>query len=174
VQGFTASVAEILGRPGTQKEIVLEATLEDLQGPLARISEDPLVGTLKAEAVVEGVLVTGRVEATLQLECARCLKAFETPAEADVCELFVADGQEAPAEDSYRIAGLEVDLEPMLRDALGVELPLNPLCKRDCKGLCSHCGADLNVGQCDCTEVESDPRWAALDEIRAKLEGQGA
>jgi uncharacterized protein len=53
---------------------------------------------------------------------------------------------------------------------LTLELPLNPVCDEDCKGLCSHCGQDLNTGVCGCVEENVDPRWAALSALREKLE----
>lgn len=172
VQSMKISVAQILGRPGTQKEVPIAASLDGVQSPLARISEGPVTGTLRLEAVVEGVLVTGRPEATLELECARCLKKFETRVASEVCDLFVAPGADAPGEDAYRIDGLEINLEPLLRDVFGLELPLNPVCSKECKGLCAHCGTDLNAGPCDCSDEETDPRWAPLEELKAKLENE--
>jgi uncharacterized protein len=60
----------------------------------------------------------------------------------------------------------------MLRDATGLALPLNPLCRTDCAGLCATCGKDLNDGACDCVEEVADPRWDALNAVRARLESQ--
>jgi uncharacterized protein len=107
------------------------------------------------------------------LECARCLKEFDSSVDLDVCELFLAPDADVDVEDkeSYRIAGSDLDLEPMLRDAVTLSLPLNPLCKEDCKGMCARCGRDLNLGDCDCTEDNTDPRWAELDALRDRLSG---
>jgi uncharacterized protein len=91
--------------------------------------------------------------------------------EVEVCELYTAPGHEAE-DDAYRVGGTEIDLEPMLRDALTLALPLNPVCREDCAGLCAHCGKDLNEGACDCVEDTTDPRWEALASLRAKLESQ--
>jgi uncharacterized protein len=55
-----------------------------------------------------------------------------------------------------------VDLEPLIRDALLLELPAVPLCRPDCKGLCPSCGVDHNLTSCDCSDAEPDPRWDAL------------
>jgi len=55
-----------------------------------------------------------------------------------------------------------VDLEPLIRDALLLELPAVPLCRPDCQGLCPACGVDHNLTSCDCTDAEPDSRWAAL------------
>ncbi|MGH2730855.1 MAG: YceD family protein, partial [Actinomycetota bacterium] len=55
-------------------------------------------------------------------------------------------------------------------DALTLALPLNPVCRASCKGLCAHCGADLNRGPCNCAAEETDPRWAPLAALRERLE----
>ncbi|HJV09433.1 MAG TPA: DUF177 domain-containing protein, partial [Acidimicrobiales bacterium] len=68
--------------------------------------------------------------------------------------------------ESYRLGHDSVDLEPLVREALVLDLPLAPLCEEDCRGLCPTCGADLNLGDCDCPPAETDSRWAALDVLR--------
>jgi uncharacterized protein len=169
VRELTVSVAEILGHPGEYRDIEVTAALEGVEVPLARLDAAPLAGTLRLESVMEGILATGAVRGPTALQCARCLKSFSSAVEAEVCELFVAPGHEAD-DDAYRVAGTEIDMEPMLRDAIGLALPFNPLCRSDCAGLCARCGQDLNDGACDCVEDETDPRWDALAEVRAKLE----
>jgi uncharacterized protein len=170
VQGFKVSVAEILGQPGRYRDIRLEQTVPGVEGALAVLTDDPVEASLRAEAVVEGVLVTGGLTGSMQARCARCLKDIPAEVSIDVCELYVAPGHEVPDdEDSYEVNGLEIDLEPLMRDALALALPLNPLCGADCKGLCATCGQDLNEGPCSCTEEEIDPRWAALSELRDRL-----
>jgi len=172
VSQLTHSVAEILGRPGEYRDFTVRGTLAGVRTPLARVDGAPVTAALRAESVVEGILVTGAVDAMAVLECARCLTDFETAVPLErVCELFLASGHELPAEeDAYEISGLEIDLEPLLRDELMLALPLNPLCAPDCRGLCPQCGQNFNEGSCDCTEDDSDPRWAALAVIREQLE----
>jgi uncharacterized protein len=94
------------------------------------------------EGVAEGVLVTATVQAPLVGECARCLELFASQTEVRFTELFArdADGDEA---DGYLLVGDLLDLEPALRDALVLELPLAPLCSDDCPGLCPECGMRL-------------------------------
>jgi uncharacterized protein len=133
-----------------------------------------VAGSLRAESVVEGILVTGRIRAGVGARCARCLRDLSSDVDVEVCELFAAPGSRDVPEDSYRIWGTEMNLEPMVRDALTLALPLNPLCSRDCKGICSGCGTDLNVSDCVCVQEETDPRWAPLEALRARLENQGA
>jgi uncharacterized protein len=171
IDDFTISVAEILGQPGHRRDFTLELPLAGVGTALAHLEERPLQADLRAESVVEGILITGELQGATVLECARCLKQFGSSVDLDVCELYLAPGHAPEDEDSYRISATEIDLEPMLRDAVTLSLPLNPLCKEDCKGMCAHCGRDLNLGPCDCTEDATDPRWAALDALRDKLSG---
>jgi DUF177 domain-containing protein len=171
VQELTVSVAEILGHPGEYRDISISKPVEGLEISLARVGNHPLAARLRLESVVEGVLVTGPVEALADMECARCLKSLTSSVEVDVCDLYTAPGHEAE-EDAYRITGTEIDLEPMLRDAVTLALPFNPVCKQDCAGLCARCGKDLNDGPCDCTEDATDPRWAPLAALREKLDAQ--
>lgn len=170
MQNFRVSVAEILGKPGTYRDMTVRETLPEVGNALARLTGDPIEARLRAESVVEGVLVTGPVDVQAEFDCARCLTKIAGELSVEVCELYVGPGHEAPPEeDPYRVDGLEIDLEPMLRDAVTLALPLRPVCREDCKGICARCGQDLNQGPCDCKEDEIDPRWAALAELRDKL-----
>jgi uncharacterized protein len=97
---------------------------------------------VRLERVTEGVLVTGTVRAPLAGECARCLEVFASATEVRFTELFTNDAGDEDA-DGYLLDGDLLDLEPALRDALVLELPLAPLCAEDCPGLCSECGVRL-------------------------------
>lgn len=94
------------------------------------------------EGVAEGVLVTATVRAPLVGECARCLDMFTSTTEVRFTELFARDASEDDP-DGYLLVGDLLDLEPALRDALVLELPLAPLCAVDCPGLCPECGVRL-------------------------------
>jgi uncharacterized protein len=170
VQDFKVSVSGILGHPGLYRDVKVNAKLPDVGNALARASDEAVQGELRAESVVEGILVTGSLTAPAHFTCARCLTPLSGEVRLEVCELFVAPGHEAPVEEeSYEVHGEEIDLEPMLRDAIALALPLNPVCREDCAGLCATCGKDLNTGACECTDEELDPRWAELSELRDKL-----
>ena len=171
MQELTVPVAEILGRPGEYRDISISKPIEGLEVSLAHVGEHPLAAELRLESVVEGILVTGNVEALADMECARCLTKLTSSVAVDVCELYTAPGHEAE-EDAYRVSNMEIDLEPMLRDSVTLALPLNPICREDCAGLCARCGKDLNEGPCNCTEDTTDPRWAPLAALREKLESQ--
>jgi uncharacterized protein len=172
VQGMDLSVADLLGRPGEYRDFSLTPKLTGLRHTLAEVTDEPLTATFRAESVVEGILVTGTVTAPTALRCARCLRSFDHALSLELCELFVAPGHEDSADsDAYRVSGKEIHLEAMLRDAVSLAIPVNPVCRPDCRGLCARCGANLNEGSCTCVEDEVDPRWAPLDELRARLGG---
>jgi uncharacterized protein len=113
--------------------------------------------------VNEGIVLTGQVVAPWQGECRRCLRPVEGTLAAPVQEVFEA----RPVEGETRLLdGAHVDVEPVAREAVLLELPLAPLCRDDCPGLCPRCGADLATSACGCADVEGDPRWAPLDALR--------
>jgi uncharacterized protein len=138
----------------------------DLGIEVLRVPEGrPVEFDLRLEAVVEGVLVTGTVTAGLEGECARCLEDVRSEVRAELTELFVYDdepGQDDEDEETSRMQGDLLDLEPLLRDAVVLALPFRPLCRDDCPGLCVECGARLADDPGHGHDEPVDPRWAAL------------
>jgi uncharacterized protein len=127
---------------------------------------------LRLESVMEGVLVSGEVTAELVGSCARCLEPIEDTLTLDVQELYAYEGsttEETSEEDEVRLVeGERIDLEPMVRDAVVLSLPLAPVCDEDCAGLCAGCGRRWDDLPDDHTHEQLDPRWAGL---AAKLSG---
>lgn len=120
---------------------------------------------LRLEAVMEGVLVSGTARAALAGECARCLDPLTSTIEVDFQELYVYDDTrsgESAEDDERRLEGDLIDLEPVVRDAMVLALPLSPLCRDDCPGLCSTCGIRLADAEPDHHHGALDSRWAAL------------
>ncbi|MFD4292680.1 YceD family protein [Rhodococcus sp. NPDC058505] len=121
---------------------------------------------LRLESVSEGVLVTGTVRAATVGECSRCLEPFEGELNLHLTELFAYPDsvtEETTEEDEvYRIVDEMIDLEPVIVDAAGLELPLQPLCSEDCQGLCPECGIRLAIAESGHGHEILDPRWAAL------------
>jgi len=163
-------VRDLMGHPGTSREVAFRGTLEGLAGELAGVPEDrPIEGELLLESVVEGILVSGRLRGDFSLRCARCLKDFAQPFDIEVHEMFVP----APEDDTddYPLDP-EGSIEPeqMVRDAIGVEIPFSPLHSPDCQGLCPVCGGDRNLGECPGDHPSTDPRWAGLEQLLEQME----
>jgi uncharacterized protein len=123
---------------------------------------------LRFEAVTEGVLVTGSAVAPLAGECARCLDPLSTTTEVSFQELYryQPDPGEDEADEERFLDGDRLDLEPAFRDAVVLALPLSPLCREDCPGLCSDCGARLaEAGPDHGHGADTDPRWGPLRQL---------
>jgi len=129
--------------------------------------------------IIKDIRLRGRLSAGLELQCARCLESvpqeiareFELlyrplGADAGRDELSVTD---AEAEIGY-YEGDGILLEDVLREQVLLALPLKITCREECKGLCPQCGKNLNQEQCSCAVPADDARWAALKEIRGRLE----
>jgi uncharacterized protein len=120
---------------------------------------------LMLEAVMEGVLVSGTARSPLSGECARCLDPLTSSIEVEFQELYVYSDTrsgESAEQDERRLEGDLIDLEPVVRDAMVLALPLSPLCRDDCPGLCTECGVRLADAEPDHHHDAADPRWAAL------------
>jgi uncharacterized protein len=127
----------------------------------------PVELDLRLESVVEGVLVTGTATVQVRGECVRCLGPISDELEVEIQELYVYPGVELDNDLASRLQGDLIDLEPVLRDAVVLDLPFQPLCRDDCAGLCVECGANLNENPNHRHESGLDPRWAALRGLEA-------
>jgi uncharacterized protein len=154
-------VRDLLDNPGAARTVRLDEAVPGLHTELADVPEDaPIEGSLTLESVVEGIYVHGSVAGLFSMRCARCLREFRRDFDVAMDELFA---REPGPEDDYALASdLTLDPEPMVRDAVVLEMPFSPLCKTDCLGLCPVCGGDRNLGECPGHDA-ADPRWAALE-----------
>jgi uncharacterized protein len=152
----------------------------DLRGELVGVQPgSDLDLDMRLESVSEGVLLSGTSRVLLTGECARCLEPLTADLEVDIQQLYVYPGHEIDAEDDEtgRLVDDYIDLEPLLRDAVVLALPLAPVCRDDCPGLCPTCGvrlADVEPGH---RHDRVDPRWdvlraAGLTDDRRTTEGQ--
>ncbi|MDR0837051.1 MAG: DUF177 domain-containing protein [Propionibacteriaceae bacterium] len=150
-------------RPGTMKQLAREVDAPaDLGVEMIRVpAGSPVQLELTLESAGEGVLVRGTAEAQLEGECVRCLGPIAYSDTFDVEELYFYAGRDAE-EDSNFIEDDEIDLEPALREGIVLNLPINPICKPECLGLCQVCGFDLNEDPAHAHEATTDGRWAAL------------
>jgi uncharacterized protein len=158
---------ELGRRPGSQREVSRTVPAPaDLGIEVLGVAEgSPVELDLRLEAVMEGVLVTGTARAGLEGECARCLEPVSDEVEVRFQELFVYDDRNVDPDEELEVSTLQddlVDLEPLLRDAVVLALPFQPLCTEDCPGLCAECGARLADDPDHGHGEPVDPRWAAL------------
>jgi len=147
---------------------------DDMRLELARVPVgDVLQLDLRFEAVTDGVLVTGSATAPVAGECARCLTPLASTVTASFTELYLYQhdrhdkherfDEDDEQEEALYLDGDLLDLEPVLRDAVVLALPMSPLCREDCPGLCVECGVPLaDAGPGHQHEDAPDPRWAGL------------
>ncbi|MFD0311886.1 YceD family protein [Streptomyces sp. NPDC059517] len=176
---------ELGRRPGALQRLTREIDAPKdlgLQGVIGVPEGAPVKLDLRLESVMEGVLVTGTAHALAKGECVRCLEPVEQQLETDFQEMFSypdaddrgrvkaepADDAEDDEDTLFIEDGL-FDLEPVLRDAVVLALPMQPVCQDDCPGLCSQCGARL-ADDPDHHHDAVDIRWAALQGLAGSLE----
>ncbi|PPK98545.1 uncharacterized protein CLV92_101241 [Kineococcus xinjiangensis] len=159
------STHELGRRPGSMRKV--ERTVPapaDLGTEVIAVPEgSDLVLELRLEAVMEGVLVSGTASGRVRGECVRCLDDLERDVRVELQELYTYE-QRASTEDDDELHCLDgdlLDLEPVVRDAVVLALPFQPVCEDDCPGLCVDCGAHLAEDP-DHSHQNADPRWAAL------------
>jgi uncharacterized protein len=162
---------ELGRRPGSQRQVSLTVPAPaDLGIEVLRVPEgSPVELDLRLEAVMEGVLVTGSASVALVGECARCLDDITDESVVDLQELFVYEDQRLPSEeddDVSTLVGDLFDLEPLLRDAVVLALPFQPLCEDDCPGMCPDCGVRLKDDPDHAHDEPIDPRWAGLTALQ--------
>jgi uncharacterized protein len=149
-----------LRHPGSARDVDVSATLPDLRTDAVEVPPDQPVHThLHLERVSDGVVARGEMDAQWRSVCSRCLKVVTGATSVHVDELFESNPVEG---ETYKLDHDVIDLEPLVRDALVLELPQAPLCDAACRGLCPNCGTDRNTSSCDCEITDADPRWAAL------------
>ena len=121
--------------------------------------------------------LVGRIATTLELPCGRCLEPFTLPVDAAFDLRYqphaanTGEGEREIEEDDLSTAFYEnetIDLGQLMREQFYLALPMKPLCREDCRGLCPQCGTNLNTATCDCSPVWEDPRLSALKAIKGK------
>lgn len=141
-------------------------------GPLRLLS--PVKAKLRIDKVGSEVLARGEVTSDIELQCSRCLSRFERPISVDVNVVYhpldelTGEERHEIKEDELDMGfykGDELDIQDLIQEQLMLSVPMKPLCKETCKGLCSKCGADLNVATCSCEQKEPDLRLAVLKKL---------
>ncbi len=156
---------------------------------LPRELSEPFQIDCRAHRMGEDVYVAGRIDGGLDLECSRCLARYRQglresfrvvlepaglrqPADPEGAQALARDGL-CLSEDvgSGWFRGDEIDMGPFFQQVVSLALPVKPLCREECNGLCSRCGADLNQGPCGCPEIENESPFAVLQQLRDGFTG---
>ena len=124
-----------------------------------------LEGEAEFSRTQQGLIATARFKAQIDLECARCLIGYPASMEIDFTELYAFHAKQTTDSDLVLSEDGFLDLEPIVREYFLLELPINPRCKPDCKGLCPVCGDNLNDTHCDHDIDDVDPRLSILKDI---------
>jgi uncharacterized protein len=153
------NAVELLRQPGAVRPVEVVIAAGPIDAGHERIDGDLHVD-LRLEALNDGIKVTGTVKTAWSTVCRRCLADVSGEAVGVIDELY----QIHPLDpDAYIIEDGQLDLVPLVRETVLLELDLERLCREDCAGLCPECGVDRNVNSCSCDTSVSDDRWAALE-----------
>jgi len=160
-QPFAINIRDIARHPGEMREqdIVVDAPEQWGEGLVAVRQGTPIHQRVRLESVHEGILVTAEVDTRSAGVCGRCLIDIEQGVEVEFQELFAYSGDEA---SDYEVHDDHVDLEPLIRDAVVLSLPFQPVCQPDCPGLDPETGERLAEIPDFEPQETVDPRWSAL------------
>jgi uncharacterized protein len=166
---FLVPVHEIMKRPGQMRELELEIVLDDPMGTavVAVPKGDTVELELRLESVYEGILATGEVFALADAQCSRCLEEMKLEVEVDFQELFAYSVQ---SDDELTVDGEHIDLTQVVTDSVVLSLPFQPVCTKDCPGLCAECGFRMVQDPHHQHENAVDPRFSALEVLLSKEE----
>ena len=178
-------IKEVTAEGVRLKENLDPEQLKDLDALLSGQSctfQGALAVTLQVTPTAGMLQVTGRINGTAVLACSRCLAPIQWPLTADFNLTFTrrlpGDAVDVPPESRELEAeelgvvlfeGDVIDFRDAIQEQVIMALPMQPLCREDCQGLCAQCGADLNDGPCRCSGKDADPRLAVLKNL--KLDG---
>ena len=157
------NVAELLRKPGTERTVDLTSTVTSLEIDDPRLPAGDVSVHARLDVLSDGIVVAGSVSARWHGECRRCLTPLDGTFDVAVRELYQARVTDP---DAFPLDHDQLDLRPLVREALLLDAPTNPICRDDCAGFCPACGADRNATPCGCDLSIRDDRWAALDALR--------
>jgi uncharacterized protein len=147
---------------GYSHEIPFEFDKATLGDDLELVNFD---GSVLIGRTPQGLVVQGKFAGETPLECVRCLNEFVFSLKWELAELY-AFNKKSVSESGLMVPdSAQIDLAPLLREYALLELPIKPLCKPDCKGLCIECGQDLNLNDCGHSQQEDDSPFAALKKL---------
>lgn len=161
---FLVNVADLLRRAGAAREVSFTAPLPAITVVDSSIPAGTQASVdLRIESLSDGLTVTGTIGSAWVGMCRRCLEVAEGTMRADVIEVY---SPHPVSDEVWPLPTDQLDLYPLVTETLALELPLAPLCRPDCAGLCPVCGVNRNRDDCGHRSEAGDPRWAALAELR--------
>lgn len=161
MSSFRLLVTDLIGRPGAHRSETFTAEL-GLAMDLARI-DSPVEVAVRMDATSREIIAAGTVDYRLEATCHRCLTSIDRAGRARFSQVYRYDGPDDD-EDVLMVSNDgHIDLEQPVVDEVGLSLPLAPVCRDDCAGLCPTCGNDLNTDPCDGHEEESSSPFAVLE-----------
>ncbi|MFZ0547399.1 MAG: DUF177 domain-containing protein [Candidatus Promineifilaceae bacterium] len=141
----------------------------ELDYPIVYLEDDvvltPLTGKFSAIRNSRGIYITGQLYSEIEGECSRCLDTIQIPITIQLDDLFYYPPSTTPPGEFSVGEDCFIDLAPLARQMSLLDIPMQPICKPDCKGLCGECGQNLNEGSCDCAQDDIDPRMAVLKSL---------
>lgn len=158
--------------------------------PAERLERDELVSLSpihwrgRIRRLDMGFLLAAGLDYEQTLSCQRCLEPVTEPVSAEI-DLLVQSAETGDALEGemeldeedfgvYSVDGEELDLDPLLLEQIQLAVPMRPICREDCQGLCRSCGRNLNTGDCDCETATTDPRWSGLAALKDQLSDAAA
>ena len=123
-------------------------------------------GAVQVGRTPQGLLFTGKFSANTTLECVRCLKEFDHALAWDLTELYAFNEKSVSDSGLMVPENAQIDLESLIREYAFLEVPISPICKPDCKGLCPVCGQDLNIADCGHRPEEDESPFSVLKKLK--------
>ncbi|MEY3679479.1 MAG: hypothetical protein RL547_91 [Actinomycetota bacterium] len=165
---LVVNALELLRRPGSHKDVVIEVDPADVNlADDQRLVPDSTIGVrLECASTNDGIVVAGSLTVRFHGACRRCLRDVDGERSVEVHELYQ---QSRTVPDAFPIENDQIDLRPMVRETVLLDVPDAPLCRPDCPGMCPICGADRATETCACAVETVDPRWSVLSELRDTL-----
>lgn len=157
MNGLKFNVSDLIGRPGDRRSVTGASQLDLAVGEST--IDDVVSVTATVEGIDDGVLARFSAVVDARLVCTRCLTDWEGEIEASAIQVYEPE----PDEDGYGLASDDtIDLSGPVRDEIGLAVPVRPLCRDDCAGLCPTCGTDLNRDPCGGHDEPSSSPFAVL------------
>lgn len=164
-------VSPLIDEPGAELDVSGELAIKPIKlGEEPVEFKHPFKFSFSLTNAGEGIVIRGRIDGEAELRCGRCLESYTHKVGLDVDEIAFFDSDEAE-EEAFAVKDTRIDLEPIIYQNVMVDIPMRPLCRDDCAGLCGQCGLNLNEKPHKHEENRVDERWSVLKDWFNEKEG---